>query len=200
MKINSLDDISSRLGKSKIMIYLYSQQNKLDELETFQKLSAPFLFSNELYSNNFFNNTVSIIDNLDFHGMQHNFKKDFFFKKLNLEKDLNYYKNKRDCNSVLWRLSSQTCYLLVNKYYILDASFRLNFPKNEIQSSSERKACLSIKNYMDGLLREKNYVFLANKRTQISRGYNQYILCNESNFIECYNNANSLRKELKKYA
>ncbi len=199
MKIKSFEDLQPYIGNYKVMIFFKTKDKQFDEFNTFKQITKSFLFGNELYTDNFFNNSLSILDNLDFHGIQNNFEKDYFFDSLKLEKSEKFFKAKKNSDHYLWRLSSQTCYLMVNRHSVLNHTFSLSFREKEIEKSTESKTCKAINEFMHNLMRVTNYTFITKKPFQISEGYDLYVLYDECDFIECYNDADTLTHMLKKY-
>ncbi len=199
MKIKSLEDLQANIGNHKVTVFFKTENNQFDEFHAFKEITKSFLYGNEFFTANFFNNTLSILDNLDFHGIQNNLEKDYFFDRLKLEKSERFFRSKKNSDHYLWSLSAQTCYLMTNKHSVLNSTFTFSFSEKEIEQSTEIKTSKSINNYMFNLIRDTNYTFLTKKPFQISKGCDLYVLFNEYDFIECYNDADSLMHQLKKY-
>ena len=199
MRIKSLEGLHANIGNHKIMVFFKTENNQFNEFHAFKEITKSFLLGNEFFTANFFNNTLSILDNLDFHGIQNNLEKDYFFDRLKLEKSERFFRSKKNSDNYLWSLSAQTCYLIVNKYSILNSTFSFSFSEKEIEQSTESKTCKTINKYMSNLIRDTNYTFITKKPVQISKGFDLYMLYDEYDFIECYNDVDSLMHQLKKY-
>lgn len=199
MRIKSLESLQANIGNHKIMVFFKTKNNQFDEFHAFKEITKSFLLGNEFFTASFFNNTLSILDNLDFHGIQNNLKKDYFFDRLKLEKSERFLRSKKNSDYYLWSLSAQTCYLMVNKHSILNSTFSFSFSEKEIEQSTESETCKTINKYMFNLIKDTNYTFLTKKPFQISKGFDLYMLYDEYDFIECYNDSDSLMHQLKKY-
>ena len=199
MNIYSYKDLFLRLGDHKILIFFESKDSEFDEISAFYKISIAFIKNIESFSNHFFNNSVSIDDNLNFQSIKNNIKKDFFYSKLELEKDKNFFYDKSIADKVLWNLTSQTCYVMVSKYLILNRFFRFKFIEKEIQTDSLDFVRNKIYKFMTDSIENRNYVYLAKNQQNIPPGFEMYVLCRENEFVGCYNDINTFKEKLKMY-
>ena len=199
MIISSYKDLFSRFTDLKILIFFGSKSPEFDEISAFHKISNGYLNNIETYSNFFFNHTVSIEDNLRFHAIRNNLKIDFFQNETGIQKDLSFFQNKENSENLLWDLSSQGCYLMVCKYPILNRFFRMNLPKKHIETDSSCNLKNKIYEYIRDILKKRNHIYLAKTPNQISKGFDVYVLCNEYDFVGCYNDIDSIKDELEKY-
>ena len=199
MIISSYKDLFSRFADLKILIFFGSKSSEFDEITAFHKISDGYLKNMETYSNNFFHHLVSIEDNLRFHSIRSNLKTDFFQNEIGIQRDLSFFQDKKSSENLLWDLSSQACYLMVCKYPILNRFFKRNFPEKYIETNPSGDLKNKIYKYICDFLKKRNHIYLAKRSNQISKGFDVYVLCNEYDFIGCYNDVDSIKDELEKY-
>ena len=199
MIISSYKDLFSEFTDLKILIFFESKSSEFDEITAFHKISDGYLKNMETYSNNFFHHLVSIEDNLRFNSIRSNLKTDFFQNEIGIQRDLSFFQDKKSSENLLWDLSSQACYLMVCKYPILNRFFRRNLPEKHIETNSSGDLKNKIYKYICDILKKRNYIYLAKRSNQISKGFDVYVLCNEYDFIGCYNDMDSIKDELEKY-
>ena len=198
IKIESFNDYFLYSKQFKIMIFFHSSNLEFDEMRAFQEICKKNHCSRESFNPHFFNHSVSIVDNLDFQSIKNGIPKDFFFHDLDIKKDEIFFQCKSNSNQILWNLSSQLCYLMVNKQPIINKPF--NFNQKHNSDSFLEETFQKIRSQLELVLEKTNFTFIASKPMQITNKFDLYILCNESNFVGCYNKVELLKKELKNYA
>lgn len=197
MKVPLCEEPFLGLDELRTLIFFNSKNLSFDSQTDFIAKLIDRKFSYATYSKNFFDDRISINDNLQFHAIRNNLPKDFFFEDSRIKQDERFLKPGRMSIEKLWTLCSASCFLMLHKNLVLNKFFPLD---NLIEDSEESKNdtnLISIQTRFNELRDSSNYLMYISEKGKISSHFDKYILFNMEEYYGCYNSDLDLRKALK---
>tara|TARA_B100000886_G_scaffold337551_1_gene298478 strand:+ start:52 stop:654 length:603 start_codon:yes stop_codon:yes gene_type:complete len=197
MKLPLYEKQFSGLGESRTLIFFNSKHLSFDSQTDLISKLIDHKFSYAIYSKNFFDNRISINDNLQFHAIKNNLPSDFFFQDSSIKQDERFLKPGSMSIENLWNLCSATCFLMLYKNLVLNKFFPLETLIEESKEFKKDTNLISIQTRFNELRDSSNYLMYISQKGRISSHFDKYILFNIDEYYGCYNSEKDFRKALK---